>query len=840
MTLWKLTLREIGHRPGRATLTLLSIALGMAAIVAVSLGTATTRDAYRQMYEELAGRAALQITAQGGGSFDRTLAAAAEHVPGVRAAVPSLQRLTVMYFGHKRLDMLVLGIDPSKDREVRQYQVREGRGFDNDHEYGALLGINFAEGAGIHVGDEVKFMSPRGWPPLKPVKVVGLLAPGGTAGFNQGSSLFLPLGFAEHCFTLRGKINTIDLVLEPGADEKAVGAQLAKILAPGLEVHPPAARTQLSNETLASIQQGLRFSSDFAVALAVIIIVNTFLMNLSERRRQLAILRAVGATRGQIVRMLLAEGLVLGIVGTALGCVIGAGGGYLLMRGVARLYIIPPPPVAFTPFAFILAAVLGPTLAVAAAGVPAALAARIPPLEAMQPAVATEEGRTSRWLSLSGTAILAISTGLLAAGIFGWIPSFVVIPVAVVSMASIVLLIPWLVGPLGRITAWLLSPLLKLEGRLAHRQIRRRGVRTALTVGVLYLAVSLGIGQGTAIINNVADVRSWYRQTMIADFVLRVSAPDTATGQTAELPLSLGDQIRKVAGVANVDSIRFLTAEAADHQVYVVARDFTGEELALDLYRSDPESVRRGLLEGEVVLGTVLAHHAGLHVGDEITIKTRQGAKQFRIAGLAIDYMVGGYVVYMRRPVAEQLFGVQGVDAFLVQAAPGALPTVGAALTQIAGEHGMLLHSFAELTQKLDATVARLVGGLWGLLVLGFVVAALGIANTLSMNVLEQTRELALLRVVGMTRRQIRKMVLSQAGLIGLIGVGLGTGSGVATAYIITLSMMPLLGYPVAFGLHPLLFLGCCVGGMSLVLLASLLPAERAARLDLLIALQYE
>ena len=250
--------------------------------------------------------------------------------------------------------------------------------------------------------------------------------------------------------------------------------------------------------------------------------------------------------------------------------------------------------------------------------------------------------------------------------------------------------------------------------------------------------------------------------------------------------------------------------------------------------------MRRRLLRGEVVIGTVLAHHTGLHVGDEITIETRRGARQFRIGGLAVDYLVGGDIVYMNRKVAEPLFALHGVDAFLIHAAPGALSQVRAALANLARSHGLLLHSFADLSRKLDVILAGLVGGLWGILILGFVVAAFGVANTLSMNVLEQTHELALLRVVAMTRRQLRKMVLAQTAILGLISVVLGMCSGVATAYVITLSTMPLLGYPVAFVLHPRLFLVCFAGGMALVLLASLLPAERAARLDLPTALQYE
>ena len=278
---------------------------------------------------------------------------------------------------------------------------------------------------------------------------------------------------------------------------------------------------------------------------------------------------------------------------------------------------------------------------------------------------------------------MLLSGGLLAVGLCGWLSPLVVAPVAVVAMASIVLLVPWLVGPLSAAAAWLLRPLAKLEARLAQWQMRRRPVRTALTMGVLYLAASLGTGEGTTIINNVNDVRSWYRQTMLADFVVRAAAPDTATGQSVELPSSLGDEIKKVPGVTHVGGVRFFTARAANHAVYVVARDFSGKTLGLDLYGGDSDDVRRRLAEGDVVIGTVLAHFAGLHVGDEITMETRQGTRQLRIGGLAVDYLAGGYIVYMRLPLAEQEFGVHGVDALLVQAGPDALNAVHAALRKL-------------------------------------------------------------------------------------------------------------------------------------------------------------
>jgi putative ABC transport system permease protein len=165
---------------------------------------------------------------------------------------------------------------------------------------------------------------------------------------------------------------------------------------------------------------------------------------------------------------------------------------------------------------------------------------------------------------------------------------------------------------------------------------------------------------------------------------------------------------------------------------------------------------------------------------------------------------------------------------------------VAARLKPICDQNGLMLHPFADLRRHVDELTAGVIASLWGLLALGLIVGAFGIANTLTMNVLEQTRELALLRVVAMTRRQVRKTILSQAAIIGLIGLLLGIAGGVCGAYVINLASVPLMGYAPAFALHPSLMAVCFGLGLVVILAAAWLPAERAARLNLLIALQYE
>ena len=151
-----------------------------------------------------------------------------------------------------------------------------------------------------------------------------------------------------------------------------------------------------------------------------------------------------------------------------------------------------------------------------------------------------------------------------------------------------------------------------------------------------------------------------------------------------------------------------------------------------------------------------------------------------------------------------------------------------------------MLQSFADLRKRVDELTKGVIAGLWGLLVLGLVVGAFAIANTLTMNVLEQTRELALLRVVAMTRWQVRKTILAQAIIIGFIGLATGIVGGIIGAYVMNLSSLPLLGHAPAFALHPSLLLACFGIGLAVIIAAAWLPAERAARLNLLIALQYE
>jgi putative ABC transport system permease protein len=843
MILWRFTAREIRNRPGRTLLTLASIVIGVGAVVAVTVATSTSRGAYQEMYESLAGRTGLELVTEGQGMPADTLLPALEKIPGVKTIVPSVQRPTILYFKGARMRLLAMGIDPVQDRTIRDYVISEGQFLDKAR--GAVLEAGFARGLGIKVNDKVRILanSPasRGVR-LREVTVIGLLELRGVAGFKQGGIVLLPLDEAERWFLRPGLVNNVGLVLDPSADVQQVAQQVQALVPEGTMVRPPAARTSLASETMVSIDYGLKFAYALSVVLAILMILNTFLMNVKERRRQLAILRAVGATRGQVMSMLLREGLFLGIVGTLLGFGLGLGGASLLTKVISQLYGTPLPAVRLTPSSILLAALLGPAMALLATYLPARSAAKVSPLEAMRPAIAMN-GRsgTSRSYIVTALVIYTLTGAGLGATIVGWLPGKWAIYIGVAFMCSVVLLVPMVVGPLVRLTALVFRPLLGVEGLLACRQMLRRRARTSLTLSVLFLAISTGIGLGTTISNNVEDVRAWFRRTVIGDFFVRAMFPDPATGTAADIPESLEQQIAVIPGVRGVSSVRYVPAQAGDQAVVIFVRHFPkSDPPPIHLVAGDPEHVEERLEAGEVLVGTVVAKRLGLGVGDELKLVTNAGPRTVRIAGLTTEYMVGGLVVQMDRSVARKLFKVGGVDCFLIKAEPGARASVEAALRRFTEERGLMLNSFSELSQRLEATMAGVVGSLWGLLTLGFIVAGFGIANTLTMNVLEQTRELALLRVVAMTRGQVAKTILAQAGVLGVIGITTGIITGVTTAFSISLTTMPMLGYRIDFSINPGLLAACFVFSLAIVAVAAWLPANRAAGLNLLEALKYE
>ncbi len=231
-------------------------------------------------------------------------------------------------------------------------------------------------------------------------------------------------------------------------------------------------------------------------------------------------------------------------------------------------------------------------------------------------------------------------------------------------------------------------------------------------------------------------------------------------------------------------------------------------------------------------MGSVLAEKIGIRAGDTLKVTQGDQSRSFKVAGIATEYTFGGSVVWIDRAAASKLFNIEGVDSYLIKSRPDKVAALAPKLQTLAQENGLLLQSFAEVLRLIDSMVAGVTGGLWVLLTLGLLVGALGVVNTLMMNVLEQTRELGMLQAIGMQRGQIIKTVLGQAAFIGFLGVLGGGISGLSLARMINISLGSMFGHYVAFAARPG-FIAMLLGfAMGVVMLSALVPARRAARLN--------
>lgn len=832
MLLWRIGWREMRRHPGRALLTWLSVVIGVAAVLSIGLSTGTARRAYQQMRDAISGGVGLELTGVGGEKLPAAYVPELEKEPGVKHAIPLIQRSAVLVFGDQRMRLLALGIDVERDAFVRDFEVVAGEKLTTSG--GLLLDESIAENFGVKVGDGVRLMVSVGFATV-PVK--GIVRPRTGAAVASGGLVFMPLATAQQRFNAPDQVDRIQLILSDGVDVDALRASLVSQLPEWVVVEPPSTQSTLARETMLALENGLRLAAAFSLLAAIFIIMNTFSMNVGQRRKWLAVMRAIGATKWQISGLIFREALLLGVLGTGAGLLVGAGGASWLNGALGSLFQTKLPGLQWQTVPLLTAIGFGLGISLLGALLPARMAAQFTPLEGIRGLAPQQTETQGRWIVWAGALLFLVSTSLFAICVLGWIAFENAVLFVVVMLLSLVMLLPLVQRPLIGLGQLLLRPCIGIEARLANRQLLRHAGRTSLTIGVLFVAVSTGLGLANSVLDNVNDVRRWYRETILGDFFVRAAMPDMESGTTASVPQIVGDELFQVPGIDEIATIRFVSVKVDEEQAIAVV---TG------LPRAAPRSTPRSYAAfspppGEqILLGSVLAQRLGKKVGDTVMLETLNGPLRLPIAAVSNDYVGGGLTIHVNIELARRLLNVEGVDAYVIRSNRQNLPTLERDIRALCAKHGMLFQSYADLTGIIEGMMAGVVGSLWGLLILGLIVASFGVVNTLGMNVLEQTRELGLLRVIAMTRSQVRRVIVAQAAMLGLVGVVPGLLAGFAMAYIINLSTLPVIGHPVAFSPHPWLWLGGFLAAMGMVILAAWAPAERAARLKVQTALRYE
>jgi putative ABC transport system permease protein len=837
MRLRHLLLRQWRARPGRALVTATSVAIAVGAVVATWVAAEASRTGYRRITETIDGLPCIDIVARGGGRFPAEELPHLADVPGVRAVVPLFYRPTLLRSGEQRVREIAVGVDVDALVGTGLLTLSAGEPCLGSEE--TVLDAGLAASLGKGVGDEVLFFARRR---IRRLTITGLAETRGLRWFAEGGGVLVDIGPLTSMSLATGFIDRVRVVLQPQAGRSEVRSRLASRLPADLQAEIPVSGTGMAEDLMHSSFLGLDFVTGLTVAMAWFIVGNAMLMNVTERRRGLSLLRLLGATGRQIRRFVLVEAALLGGVGALVGAGLGLLAARPIARGIARALQAPETGLDVPPWIVPVAVALGAAVAVAAAWWPARQAAAVDPLAGMSQAPPPPEPGVS-WRYLAIVLVLALGAGaVLLLMLAEVLPAQAAVPGGIALTLSFVavtpLILPWIVRGL----AWLVPRRWRIEGALAEEQILRQPLRTALTTGVLVLAVSNGVGLGHAIRDNVDDLLGWYGRMMQADWLLsRAGALGVDPDRDAADPRAAEAAVRALKGVARVDGIGVAAGKVAGGPCVIVARDLDPDgPLPLEPVEGDMRSLRAALDRGEAAAGTMLARRTGIQPGDEVVVEVFGRSTKVRVAALVVDYTSGGSSLHVRRDVGTRLFGMEAADILLVTAEPGQAAALAEPLAAIARDASMLVRSFGDVTTFVDTLVKGVARSLWAILGLGFVVGSLGVANTVTMNVLEKRRALGLLRAVGMSRGRVTRMVVLESVLLGAAGGITGMLAGITTALFIQLASQPMLGHPVTFALRPGMMGLNLVAALVVTAVAAWFPARRAVRMEPLEAIAAE
>lgn len=857
--------RNMWSRKSRTVLTITGIALGVAVVLAIAITNESTLASIRRIFDEASGRADLVITSNSaaGEPFDGSTLVRVGKMLGVRQAVPSVSQKTLLAADADQWelafsvtgassanDLLVFGVDPALDRDVRDYDLAAGDFLPEDEDaYVALLVQDYAQEQGLSVGDDLNILASD---KVEAFRIVGLIREAGPGVQNNGAVAIVPIGAAQAVFNLGSDLSQIDVVVEASIAEspprlEELKSKLAESLGRGYQALYPAARGAVASKMLASYQLGLSFFSAMALFVGAFLIYNTFTMTVVERTREIGMLRTLGMTRLQVTLLVLAEATLLGGIGSAAG----AGFGLLLSRGLMRsMGAVTATQInqITVPVEGLLTSLLvGLGVTLASASLPAWRARDISPLEALRVTAKPQSMPLGRYGWLVGIGLIA--TAYLALYRIPFRPE-VQYPVGATSIFILLLgatlAVPITIGGFERLLRPVLSAVYQGEGRLGASNIQRAKGRTALTVAALMVGIAMIIGIQALTTSFEVDISNWVQTAIGGDLYVRSPIPMRAEfGQrlqsdpavTAVSPVTF-HLVRRVSPTGNPEKADTLLFVAIDPETYSQVASFVFEDPRASL----PAALAELTAGNALLISTALADRYGLMAGDSLRLETRRGEHDFRVAGVVVDFTSQGYVVNGTRDDLARYFGEGTADQFIVGLKPGTDPQAEA--KRLEERYGGSRHIVVETATDFRAKVNDLTAQAFALFdvlgLIGVIIAALGVVNTLMMNVFERQREIGGLRSLGMTRIQVARMVLAESGAMGAVGGLFGTVFGFFLAQVFLLGLEVIAGYTVNYNLPPMALVASLLIALLVSQGAALYPAWRAATVRIIEAIQHE
>lgn len=833
-----LSVRTLTARPLRSLLTILGVALGVG-VLSASLTLGVGLDAaINRTVKDLVGNADLRVSSFLERGLSETTVDAIRTMDGVAVAAPIVERRTFLAgtpgssTGANPGTVTVVGIDPATYPSVHPLDLTGGARLIRANERSALITETLAAAEGYALGSELTIL---GFGEPTHLRVVGIVAGSGPVADAGGRSVIVPIDVAQAAFRLTG-VTRVDVALSVGTTSQVASRRLAEVITtePYVLATPADLAAGLRAST-ADFQATTAWLAAIVLFVGAFLIINTISMTVSERAREVGLLRAAGATRGQIVRFVLVGAAMLGVLGSLLGLLVGSWLGALMANSIRALtgFAAQVDPLSIGSLA--LAFVVGLGVTTAGAMEPAIRASRISPVEALRARFDVPAARRGRllWLTavLGFVALLALLVWPPASGSIGADRAIAVYGVLLVATLATPLVLP----PLARLIGLPISLILRLEERLARGSMSRDRSRTALTLGALVIGLAMVVALGWTADAARHRATAWLADVVPGDEVLTsirpVALDEPAPAEIAALP-----GVRSVSPIATFDlAYRGVRIDAAA----VVGADFLADGRLSFL--SGDRATALGALDtgGAVILPNAAARRLNLSVGDSIGVALGNGATlDLRVVGIVERSLPsgGGEAILVGWPDATGPIGVDGADVLAVRFTPGASAAERAAVDTLAATYALEANPLSRIEGAVIDALGRVFGLFDAFSLVALLVAGLGIVNTLGMGVLERVRELGVLRAIGMTRRQVSRMVVTEAIVLGFAGSLLGILVGLVIG-VILLAFAGDLGAAVTL---PWGSIGiAAVLGISCSIVASYYPALVAARVSIIRSLQF-
>jgi putative ABC transport system permease protein len=848
----RLAIRSLWARRVRAFATSLAVVLGVAFIAGSYVVTDTIFAAFDEIFSESLKGTAVVVTAQNpvkqeGGEVPTipiSYLPKVKRVAGVKEAAGAIFTPGGFFdaenkaVGTKFAPKFISSTLPKGLESLTYVDGHKPRGPDE-----ASLDKAGAEAAGLEIGDALKIV---GTGRATPFRLVGLTQLG-QASFGGASIAQVTLPVAQRLTDKRGSFDQISVAADGGVSEQALKRRIERVLPTSARVETATENADRSSEeireNLGFLQTLLLVFGYVAVLVGAFIIFNTFSITVTQRVSEFGVLRTLGASRRQILGSVLLEAAAIGLI----GAIVGIAGGFVVAIGLKAAFSalgadLPSTGAVLEARTVIVSALVAFVVTFFAALVPAWRSTRVPPIAALHAFAPAPSRRRRVALAVVAGLLGAIGIAFVVAGLAGGggvgtraarIGGGGVAVVVAVSLFS-----PALVRPLADLLGRPLELARRLTGRLARENSKRNPGRTAVTAAALMIALALV----TFITVFAAGLKSSVGQVIEENFAggLVIENSDGFS----PIPAGAALAAAKVPGVKSVATVR--TAEAKVIGVGSGSVKVNGptsnieEGIELEWLAGGPEKLRH-LADDEAIVSDEFAKEHGLGLGDKFTLLSQSEQRpEFTVAGeFESKAKIFGSVMVTRR-VMTDVFKERQDDTDFVVLEPGADAAKVQAILTAGAERAFptaeVLNQ-AELREEREKQIDEVVRLFYVLLGLAVFISLIGVINTLGLSIYERTRELGMLRAIGMSRRQVRTMIRYEAVITALIGAILGLVLGIVFAALIAQPLKSegfTLSYPVGT-LIGILVLAALIG-----VVAAIIPARRASRLDVLESLQYE